>query len=248
MSSTNFYDLFHLNSKISRSVINKNNITYIEIIRELEEILPNNKINILDYGCGVGSLSLYLSSLGHNVIGTDISEKSINIANKSKVYFNKKIQKVKFLTLKDFFKLKNIKFDFILCIEVIEHVGNDLKLLKQFHKLLTNNGYVFLTTPSLNAPLYRLGLLKKFDAQVGHLRRYNKGMLLKIFYNSGFKIIKLYKKEGVMRNYLFTNSKFGILLKLINKLISVPFTFIDKLSIPIFGESNLHILAQKISK
>jgi hypothetical protein len=102
-----------------------------------------------------------------------------------------------------------------------------------------------LTTPSKDAPLYRMGLLTKFDNEVGHLRRYTQYDVELLLKNSGFKIIKKSKTEGIFRNLLYTNKFLGQLIRVIRGPFVSIFHFIDEISVKLFGESDLIFIAQK---
>ena len=114
--------------------------------------LPNYKnstTNYLEIGAGHGLyLSKALEILKFNTSFTvvDISKTSIDLAerftNDNRVIFN----------LKDIFKFEDSeKFDFITMGEVLEHVEDPLKLLLKVKNILSENGTLFITTPT-NAP------------------------------------------------------------------------------------------------
>jgi ubiquinone biosynthesis O-methyltransferase len=239
------YNNFHKKSSIQYKIIKSNNFTYKKIIDNIEQILhllKGKKIKILDFGCGAGTLSLYLASKGYDVTGVDISPKAIELAKQSAKYMN--ISNVNFTELSNFKKNKE-KYDLIISIEVIEHVPNDLKLLHNLYLMIKKRGYLYLTTPSLNAPLYKLGLLNNFDKEVGHLRRYNtKSLIIKIT-TIGFKILKIYREEGIIRNSLYTIKLLGWLVRFIKGPLVTFMLILDKMTLKIFGESNIHILSQK---
>jgi SAM-dependent methyltransferase len=239
------YNKFHKKSSIQYKIIKPNNFTYKKIIDNIDQILyllKGKNIKILDYGCGAGTLSLYLASKGYSVTGVDISPKAIELANQSAKYIN--ISKVNFTELSKFKKNKE-KYDLIIAIEVIEHVPNDTKMLLDLHMMLKKRGYLYLTTPSLNAPLYRLGLLKNFDYEVGHLRRYNAISLKTKITSTGFKIHKIYYEEGIIRNSLYTIKLLGWIVRFIKGPLVTFVMILDKTTVKIFGESNIHILSQK---
>lgn len=74
--------------------------------------------SILDVGCGDGTLALYLRTRDNKIIGTDISDSSIQKANKKNVYSN-----VSFLqtTFEDF-HANNGNFDAIIFVASIHHM------------------------------------------------------------------------------------------------------------------------------
>ncbi len=246
------YNEFHKNSKIQKKPIKRNNFTYRLIIREVEKILlrikRGNNVVILDYGCGIGTLAFYLASKGYNITGVDVSPLSIRLCNRSAKEMNLSGM-VKFNLNKDFFeevKKTSGKFDLIICSEVIEHVQNDIKLLKELSGILNKGGYILLTTPSKNAPLFKMGLAKLFDEKVGHLRRYDVESLVTMFKNVGMKVEKVCKTEGILRNSLFLIPQLEIFIKFLKGLFSDIVTFIDDVLVYIFGESNIFIVAKKI--
>ena len=98
-------------------------------------------------------------------------------------------------------KLKD-RFDLIICSEVLEHLQDDMKALLKMNILLKDNGGIIVSVPSVNAPLYKLGLAEKFDKRVGHLRRYSLNQIVSLIEKAGFKIEETYKTEGVIRNCL----------------------------------------------
>ncbi len=243
MNSINFYNKFHKKTKVQEKIIDENNFTYKLLTKDLSKLLERkNKLRILDYGCGVGTLSFYSSSFGHKVTGVDISPSAINaVENNLK---NIQLKNITFFTLEKFISKKN-EFDLIICSEVIEHVEDDRALIKIFHSLLNEDGILFLTTPSKNAPLVKLGLTANFDKKVGHLRRYDKRIISKLFLEEGFKITNIVEREGVIRNSLFVIPVFGFLVKFVKGPFVNLITLVDNLTIPIFGASDIVVTAVK---
>lgn len=236
------YDTFHKNPKIQKKLINRKNFTYRNTLDVISDIPKVNKNMVLDYGCGVGTVDFYLAGNGSKVIGLEISNKAIDICKKSakSIGVDNNCNFYKFN-----YKLDK-KFDLIICSEVIEHVKDDYGLLLKLSKLLKKSGYLFISTPSINAPLYKMKLLSSFDKTVGHLRRYDPNELIIKVKELNFKIIRFKKMEGILRNSLFVFPKIGWIVKFLKGPISDIITWIDELMVKIFGESNLIILAQKI--
>ena len=66
--------------------------------------------------------------------------------------------------------------------DVIEHVEDEVKLLKEARDLLKDGGSIYLTVPSYNC------LYSQSDVFAGHFRRYDKGQLKKVLENCGFEV------------------------------------------------------------
>jgi cyclopropane fatty-acyl-phospholipid synthase-like methyltransferase len=239
------YDDFHETTSAQSKIIVENNFTYKTILSVINKWIKKND-KILDIGCGAGTLCLYYANKGNDVLGIDISGKGIDSANQSAHYLglnNVKFKKMNFPT-----QVPQEKFDFIIFSEVIEHLKNDDLVLKKIFLLLKPKGMVFISTPSRNAPLHRLGLAKKFDKNVGHLRRYEMEDLINKCENVGFKIIETKRTEGIIRNFLYLNPVAGKIIRFIRYFLVDLVLAIDWISMKFFGESDLILIAQKPGK
>jgi 2-polyprenyl-3-methyl-5-hydroxy-6-metoxy-1,4-benzoquinol methylase len=245
---TKLYELFHKNTNPLKIIPDKNNFTYHEIFKFIDSaqgLIGKKKLSVLDIGCGAGQISFYLANQGHNIHGIDISQKAVTTCKQTAQFFNLPNAR---------FYVKNIeknsisgKYDLIILSELIEHIKNDHKIIKKLQKNLNKNGLLLITTPSDNAPLYRLGLLDEFDQRVGHIRRYNPKSLRQLLTSNGYEIISLVPNEGILRNSLY-NFKIGSWpLKVIHRIIFLGrlITRLDKLSMKLFGESDYFVLAKK---
>jgi len=247
MKKKKFYEKFHKDSRSSSKFISENNFTYINILKILDESLENMKKNqqILDIGCGVGTLSLYCASKGLKVTGLDISKTAISKALKTAEKFG--LNNLTKFIVKDVESLnfRRNKYDLIICSEIIEHLEEDSKLIKRIFGMLKNNGKIIITVPSINAPLHKIGYTAKFDRKVGHLRRYSESNLGLLVKSSGFKSFKIFKAEGALRNFLFLNDFFGNFIRFIKGPFIKIFTLMDKFLLLIFGESQLILVGTK---
>jgi len=94
----------------------------------LENIDKDNVI--LDIGCGNGRLASELATIAKKVVGIDISQKNIDVANKK---FKK--PNIKFIA-GDVTKYSfNEKFDYIVLSNVLEHIDKRVDFLKKLHSL-----------------------------------------------------------------------------------------------------------------
>jgi len=246
MDLVDFYNNFHRNVVTQNKIIGVKNFTYRKVVSILEKFLDNKKsLKILDYGCGVGTIAFYLANKGIKVIGIDISDKAIEIAKKSAKAL-KLEDKTRFYTLKGGVRsIRNKKFDLVIALEVLEHVEKDSELLEFLANCLKRRGFLIISVPSSNAPLNKLGLTKEFDKRVGHLRRYTAIDLVKKVKRNKLKVIQLIKTEGIIRNFLFVIPILGNLVRFIRGPLSDFVTFVDDLTVPLFGESDIFVIAQK---
>ena len=108
-------------------------------LKQFIELLPNNP-KVLDLCCGAGYESMRLNSLGANVVGADLSEKSIEIAKQHNptidFYVKDMLKSYKDLGL----------FDGIACIAGLVHLPeNQLELaFKNMHEVLKDKSYLFI--------------------------------------------------------------------------------------------------------
>ncbi len=244
--SYQLYEKYHQKTRPQREVIKKKNFTYRLILNIVEPYLANRK-KILDIGCGAGTLSLYIANYDNHIIkGIDISPKAISAcktsAQKLGLIQNTRFQVGNFLKT----RIKE-DFDLILCTEIIEHLPKDNIAIKKIFNYLKPNGLVIITVPSIKAPLYKTNFVKKFDKKVGHLKRYDEKELKSLLKKIGFKILEIHHTEGPFRNFLFISPLGKIPLKFANRfeIISDLFTFIDNISLKLFGSSQIIIVAQK---
>jgi 2-polyprenyl-3-methyl-5-hydroxy-6-metoxy-1,4-benzoquinol methylase len=236
------YEEFHKKTKNQNKIIEPKNFTY-RLLFDIAQKYVNKSKFVLDIGCGAGTISLYLSSRGINVLGIDISKRAIEEANKSAK--NLKLENATFEIINFPTEVPKGIYDLVLCFEVLEHLKDDTLALKNIYKLLKKNGILIISVPSKNAPLYKLGYATEFDERVGHLRRYTRYELLQKLKANRFEIIETRLNEGILRNFLFLNPYAGQLVRGMKSIIGELFTFIDNQSVILFGESQIIIVARK---
>lgn len=237
------YEDFHEKTSVQEKIIKKNNFTYRHILRFIDKYSVDKK-NIIDIGCGAGTLCFYVASKGIQVLGVDISSRAIEACRKSSSRLGlDKLAKFEIVNFPQ--ESMSGKFDLVIFTEVIEHLRDDKLALEKIFNMLNKGGIAIITTPSLNAPLYRLGYANSFDEKVGHLRRYTVESLTKKCETCEFEVIETEKVEGILRNFLFLNPYAGKFVRFIKFFISDMATFIDNSLIPIFGESNIIVIVKK---
>ena len=76
------------------------------------------------------------------------------------------------------------KFDYVVCIDLLEHVKEDDMLLKKISKVLVKNGLLIITVPN------RKSLYGKHDIKLNHYRRYSLSEITNKLVKSGYYIKK----------------------------------------------------------
>ena len=124
--------------------IKRHRMTYI-----LDQINNRNikNLKILDVGCGGGIICEPLARLGAKVTGIDFVPNNIKAA---KIHSKKNKLKIQYI-YKDIEKSKlDEKFDLILMFEVLEHLDNWKKTIKNIKKNLNKNGMIIISTINRN--------------------------------------------------------------------------------------------------
>jgi len=195
---------------------------------------------ILEVGAGLGNFTQQLSSAGM-VTAIDIDKTYLNRLGKVHKGMSSGYGNIE--TGEYFFENKS--FDSAVCLNVIEHIEDDEKALKNINKLLEKKGKLIVFSP---AHKWAYGTLDKY---LGHVRRYTKEELIKKFENSGFKVVRVkylnwlgllgwYVNGRLLKKKIIPENQLNIFDK-----VSRPFLLLETLFEPPFGLSIL-IVGEKI--
>ena len=186
------------------------------------------KGDILEVGFGIGSFTGELKKCGR-VTGIDVNKVYVKEGNKrfgERVGFGD-IEKGKY-----FFGKK--KFDCIFCSNVLEHIKDDKKAVKNMFNLLKKGGYLVLNVPA------HMILYSKVDKNLGHYRRYTTEHLEKLLTMAECELVnvryinwlaalgwwlfvKVLRKEDIPKDKVSLFDFLGKYLLWIEKFISPPF-------------------------
>ena len=109
---------------------------------------PSKDLEILDAGSGFGQYDFFLSNLcpDANITGVDVKDEQIADCNNFFTKINR--SKVKF-EIGDLTKLSETeKYNFILSVDVMEHIEEDVLVFQNFYRSLKSNGVLLISTPS----------------------------------------------------------------------------------------------------
>jgi SAM-dependent methyltransferase len=129
-------------------------------------------VRLLDVGCGTGQILSILETYGMSVCGLDMQLEGMRYARKRTqaplVCFNS--EEMPFVG----------QFDVVSCCDVLEHVDDELAVLRGCRKALKAGGLIVLTVPA------SMKLWSIFDELNGHKRRYVKSELGSAIEQAGF--------------------------------------------------------------
>jgi SAM-dependent methyltransferase len=119
-------------------------------------------------------------------------------------------------------------FDTVICLNVIEHIKDDVSALSNIRRVLAENGTAIVLVP--NGP-WNFGT---FDEMLGHHRRYTKKSLTKLAHDSGFVVEKMLEFNRIGTPAWFLNGKimrrrvFGLFQVWMLDLLTPVFRVVDK--------------------
>jgi len=145
----------------------RNESDYSAILDAIQSYAVNG--SLLDYGCGVGLLSMLLAKRGFIVTGVDISEQFIRSAKRKFSEFSS----ITFEVIGELpLRYADGGFDVIATSAVLEHCTGVDAILLEFKRLLRTNGLLVIETPNMLSPLARMKLI--VDRLTGRRKRFHR--------------------------------------------------------------------------
>jgi SAM-dependent methyltransferase len=145
-----------------------------------EQFAPDLGRRVLEVGSGMGNITEFLCAAGREVVATDVVP----------AY---RTQLLKRFDGRPGFRVGELDltaaapaewataFDTVVCLNVLEHIEDDLFALRQMHSVLAAGGRLALLVPA------HRWLYGAFDREVGHFRRYSKRELTEKLARAGFE-------------------------------------------------------------
>lgn len=120
-----------------------------KLLKKLIQELNTEPIYVYDAGTGFAQYSYFIGKKfpQTKILSVDIKEDYLNDARE---FFQKSgLNNVEFKT-EDLTRISHQNnFHLILCVDVMEHIEDDISVLKNFYNALKENGYVLINTPSI---------------------------------------------------------------------------------------------------
>jgi len=116
--------------------------------RMMRGIIQKPKIaaggRVLDVGCGRGALLDVLSAKGFDAHGVELGEQNWEIASR------RHPNRVRYGTLERA-RFRGNFFDLVTIFDVIEHMSDPMRTLKEVRRVLKPKGFVYLLTPNIHS-------------------------------------------------------------------------------------------------
>jgi 2-polyprenyl-3-methyl-5-hydroxy-6-metoxy-1,4-benzoquinol methylase len=195
---------------------NKNSGYFTNIRYEIIDLIPDGEFNILDIGCGKGTMLGMLKKLrkAKKTVGIELNDFSIESDEKNSIdeiiYGD-----IETITL-DFEKKY---FDFIIFADILEHLINPYAILKNYSDYLKDDGFIIASIPIIKfyRIIFNLIFLDKFEYSDSgildetHLRFFTRHEIKKMFEKNDLEIILISHNFG----FPFTIIKSKFLLNIL---------------------------------
>lgn len=173
--------------------------------RWLKRRLPQttNGEKLIDVGCGTGAFTIGAARRGYVALGLSWDERNQAEAARRAAICRADQASFCVCDLRELDKHLEYRgvFDVAVCLETIEHVLDDARLLQSISACLKPGGRLLLTTPNL----YYKAITESDNGpfcttETGwHVRRgYNKSMLLELLENSGLRCEEISYCSGII--------------------------------------------------
>jgi 2-polyprenyl-3-methyl-5-hydroxy-6-metoxy-1,4-benzoquinol methylase len=146
---------------------------------------------VLEVGCGIGTTTRRLLDVADTVVCIEpnlhcATRARAELGNHPRVTF--RICLLEECTREE---LTN-KFDTVLCVNVLEHIEDDVNALTMFRDVVaTTGGQVLIWVPAVQA------IYGPHDAALGHHRRYSKASLAKAFDAAGLDVVSMHYSNPI---------------------------------------------------
>jgi glycosyltransferase involved in cell wall biosynthesis len=148
---------------------------------------------VLELGSGIGNMTQHLARGRRTYVASDIdSEHLARLRVRFRGRPNLSIRKCDLCDPADFSDLSG-QFDSVVCLNVVEHVEDDLGALRNIRSALKPGGRAIILVPQDQAVYGTL------DEVLGHVRRYSAAQLQRRMEEAGFEVERILQFNRVTR-------------------------------------------------
>ena len=111
----------------------------------IEALRPLNGLRVVDVGCGGGILAEAMAGRGAEVLGIDLAQRSLRIAELHALESGARVQYEK-IAAEALAERDPERFDVVTCMEMLEHVPDPASTIEACARLVRPGGWVFFST------------------------------------------------------------------------------------------------------
>jgi 2-polyprenyl-6-hydroxyphenyl methylase/3-demethylubiquinone-9 3-methyltransferase len=124
----------------------------------IDEIVKLEQKQVLDVGCGGGILAESMAARGAIVIGIDLAEKPLKVAELHLIESGQQVEYRK-ISAEDLAAERPASFDVVTCMELLEHVPDPAATVAACAALVKPGGHVFFSTLNRNPKSYLFAII-----------------------------------------------------------------------------------------
>jgi len=188
-----FYDVFFGERDLEKYVRDvRNRWRFALVDRVLQRRFPDRQPDVLDVGCGLGVARRFLSAQG-TYVGVDMSAATVELARRLHPQARTDFR----LGSLPHLPLPSASVDAAICLEVLEHVGDDRKALRELRRVLRPGGFLIVSVPQT----FYWGAYREL---IGHFRHYTPESLRDLLQKERFELVEgLPQFHRVWRTYYY---------------------------------------------
>jgi SAM-dependent methyltransferase len=149
-------------------------------------VRPHVGARVLEVGCGIGTMTRQLLGLAQQVV---CIEPNLNCATRAREALagdDRVAIRICHLEECNRVELQQQRFDTIVCVNVLEHIHDDVHALSLFRDVVAGSGgRVLIFVPAVQ------GIYSQHDAALGHHRRYSRRTLRAAFTAAGLDVVAM---------------------------------------------------------
>jgi len=197
---------------------------------------------VLEIGCGIGNFTTMLLDR-EQVVALDVEPDCVERLNER--YPNRRNLYATCCDVNDpeFAALKRFHCDSCVCLNVLEHIEDDRKALLGMAGAISSGGVIVLIVPAFQS------LYGPIDKNLGHFRRYDRGMIRDLAEQTGLRVRKAHYMNTVGFFGWWTNSHIfkreaqsEKQIQVFDRYIVPPMAWVENVVKPFFGQSLLVVL------
>jgi glycosyltransferase involved in cell wall biosynthesis len=156
---------------------------------------------VLEIGAGIGNLTRTLAKRRKHYVATDIDREHLaRMATRFQHRHNLEIRYCDLTDPGDFRELRD-RMDTAICLNVLEHIAEDVAALRNIHSALEPGGRAIVLVPEGQS------IYGTLDEAVGHYRRYSKEELKRKMEEAGFQVERILDFNRVSRPGWFVSGR-----------------------------------------